>query len=91
LKVDEKTHKADASVQYRVIKAQETAPTLQFDLPADKLPSHGEELTLENKITLGSLAPGKYKLEIAVTDNLAKQTITPTADFTVKPLPASPK
>jgi GWxTD domain-containing protein len=91
LKVDEKTHKADASVQYRVLKDKETAPALKFDIPADKLPSHGEELTLENRITLGSLAPGKYKLEVAVTDNLTKQTITPTADFTVKPLPANPK
>jgi len=91
LKVDEKTHKADASVQYRVTKDQETAPALKFDLPAEKLPAHGEELTLENRITLGSLAPGHYKLEIAVTDNLAKQTITPSAEFTVKPGPANPK
>ena len=91
LKVDEKTHKADASVQYRVTKDQESAPALKFDLPADKLPAHGEELTLENRITLGSLAPGHYKLEIAVTDNLAKQTITPSAEFTVKPGPANPK
>jgi len=91
LKVDEKTHKADASVQYRVTKEQESAPALKYDLPADKLPAHGEELTLENRITLGSLAPGKYKLEIAVTDNLAKQTITPSAEFTVKPAPANPK
>ncbi|MBZ5502286.1 MAG: GWxTD domain-containing protein [Acidobacteriia bacterium] len=91
LKVDEKTHKADASVQFRILKDKETAPALRFDIPADKLPSHGEELTLENRITLGSLAPGKYKLEVAITDNLTKQTITPTADFTVKPLPANPK
>jgi len=91
LKVDEKTHKADASVQYRVTKEQDTAPALKFDVPADKLPAHGEELTLENRITLGSLAPGKYKLEIAVTDNLAKQTITPSAEFTVRPAPANPK
>jgi hypothetical protein len=41
-------------------------------------------LTLENIITLGSLPPGAYKLEVAVTDNLAKQTITPAMDFTVK-------
>jgi hypothetical protein len=46
-------------------------------------------LTLENIITLGSLAPGAYKLEVAVTDNLAKQTITPAMDFTVK-VPAGP-
>jgi hypothetical protein len=45
-------------------------------------------MTLENMITLGSLAPGKYQIAIAVTDNLTKQTITPTAEFTVKPSPA---
>ncbi|MGH9771066.1 MAG: GWxTD domain-containing protein [Candidatus Acidiferrales bacterium] len=93
LKVDDETHKADASVEYRVTKVggasagNGTAPTLKFDIPADKLPEHGEELTLENMITLGSLEPGKYKLEVAITDNLAKQTITPTADFTVKSSP----
>jgi GWxTD domain-containing protein len=86
LKVDEKTHKADASVQYRVIK--DNQPVLKFDLAPDKLPDHGEELTLENIVTLGSLSPGKYRLEVQVTDNLAKQTITPSAEFTVKPAPA---
>ena len=89
LKVDDKTHKADTSVQYRVKKDKDAEPMLKFDVPADKLPLHGEELTLEQLITLGSLAPGKYQLEVAVTDNLTKQTITPTADFTVKASPAS--
>ena len=92
LKVDDKTHKADASVEYRVSKMGESnavaSPMLKFDIPADKLPERGEELTLENMITLGSLTPGKYKLEVAVTDNLAKQTITPTEEFTVNPSPA---
>jgi hypothetical protein len=89
LKVDDKTHKPDTSVEYRVMQGKGTPPVLKFDVPADKLPQHGEEMTLENLITLGSLAPGKYHLEVAVTDNLAKQTITPTADFTVKPAPAA--
>jgi hypothetical protein len=99
LKVDDKTHKADASVQYRVSKlgekatdgAAEAAPMLKFDVPKNQLPDHGEELTLENMITLGSLEPGRYKLEVAVTDNLAKATITPTENFTVNPLPARAK
>jgi len=67
------------------------APLLKFALASDKLPEHGEELTLENMITLGSLTPGKYKLEVAVTDNLSKQTITPTEDFTVNPAVARAK
>ena len=84
LKVDGQTHKSDATVQYRVMKEKTTEPVLKFDIPKDKLPEHGEELTLENIITLGSLPPGAYKLEVAVTDNLTKQTITPAMDFTVK-------
>ncbi|HEY0704855.1 MAG TPA: GWxTD domain-containing protein [Candidatus Acidoferrales bacterium] len=84
LKVDEKTHKADASVEYRVTKEKGTDPVLKFEIAQDKLPEHGEELTLENIITLGSLAPGNYKLEVAVTDNLSKKTITPTTNFTVR-------
>jgi GWxTD domain-containing protein len=88
LKVDDKTHKPDASVQFRVLKEKEANPVLKFEVPPNRLPEHGEELTLEDRITLGSLPPGKYKLEVAVTDNLAKQTITPFADFTVKSAPA---
>lgn len=84
LKVDDQTHRSDATVQYRVMKDKVTEPVLKFDIPKDKLPEHGEELTLENIITLGSLPPGAYKLEVAVTDNLTKQTITPAMDFTVK-------
>lgn len=90
LKVDDKTHKADASVQYRVMKDKAPEPVLKFDIPRDKLPEHGEELTLENIITLGSLPPGAYKLEVSVTDNLAKQTITPAMDFTVKASASAP-
>ena len=84
LKVDEKTHKADASVQFRVTREKEIEPVLKFELPPSKLPEHGEEMTLENIVTLGSLTPGKYSLEVAVTDNLAKETITKASNFTVK-------
>jgi len=89
LKVDDQTHKADVSVQYRVLKDKDPNPILKFDLGADKLPAHGEELTLQDGLTLGSLAPGQYKLEIVVTDNLSKQTITPSQDFTVLAAPAN--
>jgi hypothetical protein len=89
LKVDDKTHRSDTSVEYRVTKEKDSQPTLRFAVPPDKLPQHGEELTLEQLITLGSLPPGRYQLAVAVTDNLSKQTIMPTADFTVKPSPAS--
>jgi GWxTD domain-containing protein len=90
LKVDDKTHKPDTSVQFRVTREKETDPVLKFDIPAAGLPEHGEELTLEKVLTLGSLTPGRYKLEVAVTDHVANQTITPSAPFTVKAAAGSP-
>ena len=89
LKVDDKTHKPDISVEYRVLKDKNPNPVLKFDLGPDKLPAHGGELTLQDALTLGSLAPGQYKLEIAITDNLAKQSITPSQNFTIEAVPAN--
>jgi GWxTD domain-containing protein len=84
LKVDDKTHKSDATVQYVVTQGKDSNPIMKIDEPADKLNEHGEELTLERPVALSSLAPGKYKMEVRITDNLGKQTITPSAEFTVK-------
>jgi GWxTD domain-containing protein len=84
LKVDDKTHKADASVEYVVTQGKDASPILKIEDTSDKLSEHGEEMTLDKPVALSSLAPGKYKLEVRVTDNLGKQTITPTAEFTVK-------
>lgn len=87
LKVDDKTHHSDASVEYRVFN-DKGAQVLKVDLPKSQLGEHGEELVLENQLTLGSVPPGKYKLVVAVTDNVAKREITPSAQFTVKAAPA---
>jgi GWxTD domain-containing protein len=84
LKVDDKTHRADVSVELRVTKDKNAEPSLKFSIPPNKLPEHGEQMTIADKVALASLAPGRYKLEVAVTDNLAKQTITPFTEFTVK-------
>jgi len=38
-------------------------------------------------LPLATLAPGKYTLEINATDTLSNQTISRTAEFTVKAPP----
>src|ERR1700735_1118621 len=88
LKVDEKTHKANASVQYRVMKDKQSV--LKFDEGSEQTGQRGDELTLEKALALKSLAPGKYKLEVQVTDNVTKESIAPTADFTIKAETATP-
>ena len=83
LKVDDKSHRANASVEFRVRKDQQevwkTAET------SEQLRQTGEQITIERLLPLNSLQPGRYKLEILATDQLTNQTILRTADFTVKP------
>jgi GWxTD domain-containing protein len=87
LGVDEKTNKADATIQYRVtLGDKEIFKTVEA---AQQLNQNGQQITLERLLPLKSFDPGRYKLEIQVTDNIKKQTITPSAEFTVKPVVAT--
>ena len=82
LKLDETSHKPSASIEYRVRKGdQEIA---KFNETTEALALNSEQITLEKLMSLDQFQPGKYKIEIQVTDNLTKQTITPSAEFTVK-------
>jgi hypothetical protein len=44
----------------------------------------GDQVTIERLLPLATLAPGKYSLEVNATDTLSNQTISRTADFTVR-------
>ena len=82
LKVDEKTHKSDVSVQYRITSGDKEL--LKQTDTAEKLGQTGQQLTLERLLPVAHLAPGRYTIEIQITDNTTKQVIKPSADFTVK-------
>jgi hypothetical protein len=47
----------------------------------------GDQVTIERLLPLATLVPGKYTLEINATDALSNQTISRTAEFTVKAAP----
>ena len=81
-KPDEKTHKSNGTFQYTVKKGNEQI--LQFQETSEQMKQTGDQITIERLLPLGTLTPGKYSLEINATDTLSKQTISRTADFTVK-------
>jgi GWxTD domain-containing protein len=83
LKVDEKTHKNDLSLDLKVSQGQQTVA--HNVATGEGLKQNGEQVTFEQIIAPQALAPGKYKLEIQATDLLTKQTVTRSADFTVTP------
>jgi GWxTD domain-containing protein len=84
LKPDEKTHKSNANFQFTVKQNNQPVQGMQFQVSSDELKQSGDQVTIERLLPLATIAPGKYTLEVIATDKLSSQTVTRTADFTVK-------
>jgi GWxTD domain-containing protein len=88
LKPDEQTHRSSATFLYTVKKAGDKAgqpAIMQFKETSGDMKQTGDQITIERLLPLATLAPGKYTLEVSATDALANQTISRSAEFTVKP------
>ena len=83
LKVDEKTHKNNLSLDIRISQGETTVSHIVQT--GEDLKQNGEQITLEKVVAPRTLAPGKYKLEIQANDLLANTTVSRSADFTVTP------
>jgi hypothetical protein len=82
LKPDDKTHKTSATFQYTVKKG--TEQVLQFKETSAEMKQTGDQVTIERWLPLSTLTPGKYSIEINATDSISSQSISKTADFTVR-------
>jgi GWxTD domain-containing protein len=82
LKPDDKTHKSDATFEYTVKKGDQQV--MQFKETSAEMKQTGDEITIERLLPLATLTPGKYTLQISATDTLSKQTISRSADFSIK-------
>jgi hypothetical protein len=83
------THKTNVSISYRVIKDHQQV--WKEDESSEQLHQNGEQITIERNLPLFTLEPGQYTLEVYGIDLLTNQTISRTADFTVKPPASAPK
>src|SRR5271155_3774543 len=82
LKPDDKTHKSAATFQYTVKKGEQQI--MQFKETSEEMKQTGDQITIERLLPLATLSPGKYTLQINATDSLSKQTVSRTAEFSVK-------
>ena len=82
LGLDAKTHKPSLDVQYQLLKDGKAL----LDQPEDaaRLKEASQQFTLEKQMPLSSLQPGKYTVQIKVTDNIKKQTVSPLTTFELK-------
>ncbi|HEV8041043.1 MAG TPA: GWxTD domain-containing protein [Bryobacteraceae bacterium] len=83
---DEKTKKPNGSIQYEITKTgSNDKPVLDYTEDVSKIPgASAAQVTVEKLLPLSSLDPGQYTLTMKVVDKNRNQTLTPTANFTVK-------
>jgi hypothetical protein len=84
LGVDEKTHKASATIEYHITNIATNKPVVEKVESTDAMGNVGDQLTLQKSIAAANLQPGVYKIQIKVNDNVSKQTVDPSATFAVE-------
>jgi GWxTD domain-containing protein len=82
LGLDAKTHKPSLDVEYDLLKDGKSLLAQPED--AAKLKDASQQFTLEKQMPLSVLQPGKYTVQIKVTDKINKQTLLPSTTFEVK-------
>ena len=85
MKPDETGNKPAATIQYSLLNLKNNQPVLELEEEAAKLPDASPfQAVVEKLLPLSALEPGKYKLQIKVTDKVTKRSVTPSAEFTVQ-------
>jgi GWxTD domain-containing protein len=81
--MDEKTKKPEGTIEYNVVDANNKTVLSQTE-DLTTIPNASAFLvTVEKKLPLKSLAPGKYTLKLKVMDKLKNQSLSPSVQFTV--------
>jgi len=84
LSVDEKTHKPSATFEYDVVNTATNKAVVHTTESTEQMGNVGEQVTLQKTMSAANLQPGLYRIEIKVNDNISKQTVGPTATFSVE-------
>jgi GWxTD domain-containing protein len=81
---DEKTQKPNGLVDYEVVKNGTNEKIFEFSEIVSSIPGAStSQVTIEKLLPLQSMQPGQYTLKMKLTDNIKKQTLTPSVNFTV--------
>ncbi len=82
--MDKKTNKPEGTVEYDVVNSADNKTVLTQTDDINKIENSSAFIvTVEKRLPLKSLPPGKYTLRLKVTDKLRGTTVNPSAAFTV--------
>jgi hypothetical protein len=82
LSIDDQTHKPSLDVHYEIVKDGKVLIEQRED--AAHLKKASQQFTAATTMPLQALTPGKYTVQIKVTDNIKKQSVTPSATFELR-------
>jgi GWxTD domain-containing protein len=82
LGLDPKTHQPSANIEYQI--SQDGKTVLNQTESAASIKDASEQVTLEKTMPAKMLKPGKYTLQIKITDKVKDQTNTQTTNFQVE-------
>lgn len=84
LAVDEKTGKPAPSVEYRVVNALSNQSVYDETENVDSAVGNGGSLTIKKEFSTKALQPATYQVTVTIHDNVSKQTVAPSAKFSIK-------
>ncbi len=87
LGTDKQTNKPSATVEYDIVNTATSKSVVHFAENTADMGNVGDQITLEKRLPLTSLAPGVYEVTVTVNDKVSGQSIKPAAKFTVEGMP----
>jgi GWxTD domain-containing protein len=84
LTMDQTSKKPSANIEYDIVNVANKKAIVHMSESTAQLGNVGDQITLEKSLPLASLEPGLYQITIKVNDNVSKQEIAPSAQFSVE-------
>ena len=84
LGVDQQSRKPSATVEYEITNLASHKAIVHAVESTQQMGNVGDQLTLLKSLQLAGVEPGLYQVTIKVDDKVSKQSVTPTATFTVE-------
>jgi hypothetical protein len=84
LGIDQQTRKPSATVEYEITNLADHKAVVHTVESTQQMGNVGDQLTLAKSLPLAAVEPGQYQVTIKVDDKVSKQSVVPTATFTVE-------
>ncbi len=84
LGIDEQKKKPSATVEYDIVNTTTKKEVVKEVETTESMGNVGDQLTVLKSLPLDKIDPGLYQITIKVSDNISKQSVSPTAKFVVE-------